>query len=156
MLSGRLYAGWDDGGLYRRSFDGSNAGPAVDLNADHFNTARITGMFFHRGRIYYTERKDPVLHYRYFTPESGIVGVDVFDAAESRGGVNFRRIRGMTLIEGRLYFSVEQPGTAHDGNLYRVEFSGGRPAPRTRALLSGPDAGDGLDWKSRGMFLLAP
>jgi hypothetical protein len=156
MLSGRLYTGWDDGRIYVRSFDGGAPGPAENLHATGFfssearaDVERITGMFFQRGRLYYTERGDPNLYYRYFTPESGVVGAQEFIGARDNVGVNWGRIRGATVANRRLYYSIE-------GSLYRVRFEHGRVVPRTKSTVSGPAAGDGIDWRSRGLFIFSP
>lgn len=156
MLSGQLYTGWDDGKLYVRSFDGTSVGPATNLHATAFSAAnaqvdpkRITGMCFQRGRLYYAERKDPNLYYRYFTPESGVVGAQEFIAADRTSGVNWGRTRGMTLANGRLYYAI-------DGSLYGIRFQHGQTIRRTKAPVSGPAAGDGLNWQSRGLFVSSP
>jgi hypothetical protein len=38
-------------------------------------------MFFWNGRLYYTLSGDARLYYRWFTPESGILGADTFVAS---------------------------------------------------------------------------
>ena len=156
MLSGQLYTGWDDGKLYVRSFDGTSVGPPTNLHATAFSASnaqvdpkRITGMCFQRGRLYYTERKDPNLYYRYFTPESGVVGAQEFIAGDRTSGVNWGRTRGMTLANGRLYYSI-------DGSLYGIRFQHGQTIRRTKAPVSGPAAGDGQNWQSRGLFVSSP
>jgi hypothetical protein len=156
MLSGRLYTGWDDGRIYVRSFDGDTPGPAENLHATAFFSSEaqaevehITGMFFRRGRLYYTERGDSNLYYRYFTPESGVVGAQEFVGTRNDVGVNWGRIRGATLANERLYFSIE-------GSLYRVRFEQGRVIPGTKAPVSGPAAGDEIDWRARGLFVFSP
>ena len=40
-----------------------------------------TSMFFSAGRLYYTLSTSSSLFYRYFTPESGILGADRFTVA---------------------------------------------------------------------------
>jgi hypothetical protein len=162
MLSGTLYTGWEDGHVYARSFDGVNVGPAVDLHATAFgspdssvNPSRITSMFFAGGRLYYTARHDRHLHYRYFTAESGVVGAQEFTLSGRAGDLSWRRVRGMTLADRRLYFAIDEPGTDHDGNLYRMKWRRSHPVGRTKELVSGPDTGDGLSWKSRGLFVFS-
>jgi hypothetical protein len=110
---------------------------------------RITGMFFQRGRLYYSERKNANLYYRYFTPESGVVGAKEFIAADQTSGVNWGRTRGLTLASGRLYYAI-------DSSLYGIRFQHGRTIRRTKAPVSGPAAGDGLNWQSRGLFVFSP
>jgi hypothetical protein len=55
-----------------------------------------------------------------------------------------------------VYFALDRAGTAHDGNLYSMSLSGGVPQRGTKRLVSGPDAGDHLHWKSRGLFVYSP
>ena len=102
----------------------------------------LTGMFFANGGIYYTVQGDPQMHYRYFTPESGIVGSYRFSPS---GSFDFSDVRGMTLANEEIFFSRT------DGNLYSMEFSNGSPVPGTEQLVS--PATDGYDWASRGLFV---
>ena len=46
-------------------------------------------------RLYYTLSPDSRLYYRYFTPESQVVGAQTFVAASN--GVDFSKVTGMTL-----------------------------------------------------------
>jgi hypothetical protein len=151
MVSGRLYTGWSDNNLYVRDFDGATAGPAVALNLAGVNTAtnfpinRVTGMFFEpsSGRLYYTLSGDARLLYRYFTPESGVVGAETFTASAT----GWSSVSGMTLASGKLYFATS------NGNLSAVGFAGGVPSG-SATVISGP-AVDGQSWQSRGLFVLA-
>jgi hypothetical protein len=128
MVSGRLYTGWSDNNLYVRDFDGTTAGPAMALNLAGVNTAtifpvsRVTGMFFEpaSGRLYYTLSGDVRLLYRYFTPESGVVGAETFTASAT----GWSSVSGMTLASGKLYFATS------NGNLSAVDFAGGVPPAR--------------------------
>jgi hypothetical protein len=168
VLNDQLYMGWSDGRLYRRSFDGTNVGPAAQLDLHGlegqppfgFNipgtTTRIpaftthlqnaTGMFFDGNRIYYTVSGEPRLYYRYFTPESEIVGASLFVASTSADGIDWANVRGMTLASGQLYLASSL------GVLSRVTFANGVPSG-TPTAIGGP-AIDGYDWASRGMFVL--
>jgi hypothetical protein len=151
MVSGRLYTGWSDNNLYVRDFDGTTAGPAMALNLAGVNTAtnfpvnRVTGMFFEpsSGRLYYTLSGDARLLYRYFTPESGVVGAETFTASAT----GWSSVSGMTLASGKLYFATS------NGNLSAVGFAGGVPSG-SATVISGP-AVDGHSWQSRGLFVLA-
>jgi hypothetical protein len=151
MVSGRLYTGWSDNNLYVRDFDGTTAGPATALNLAGVNTAtnfpvnRVTGMFFEpsSGRLYYTLSGDARLLYRYFTPESGVVGAETFTASAT----GWSSVSGMTLASGKLYFATS------NGNLSAVGFAGGVPTGAA-TVISGP-AVDGQSWLSRGLFVLA-
>ncbi|HEV8167679.1 MAG TPA: PKD domain containing protein, partial [Actinomycetota bacterium] len=151
MVSGRLYTGWSDNNLYVRDFDGATAGPTMALNLAGVNTAtnfpvnRVTGMFFEpsSGRLYYTLSGDARLLYRYFTPESGVVGAETFTASTT----GWSSVSGMTLASGKLYFATS------NGNLSAVGFAGGVPSG-SATVISGP-AVDGQSWQSRGLFVLA-
>jgi hypothetical protein len=150
-VSGRLYTGNADGTLTVRDFDGATAGPATvvplnGLTSTHFPISRITGMFFWNGRIYYTLSGDARLLYRYFTPESGIVGADTFVASGTTDGRNWSTVNGLTMASGRLYYAT----TA--GTLSSVAFTNGLPTG-TATVHSGP-AVDGQSWQSRGLFVL--
>jgi hypothetical protein len=153
MVSGRLYTGNADGTLTVRDFDGTTAGfsSPIALNgltSTQFPISRITGMFFSNGRIYYTvSGGDTRLYYRYFTPESGVVGADTFVASGATDGRNWSTVNGLTMASGRLYYATTT------GTLSAVDFTGGLPTGST-TVLSGPDV-DGQTWQSRGLFVLA-
>ena len=103
LLNGTVYYGLSNGTFNRRTFDkatgATGAQVAVNLHADPDNGAQIpfaistmTGMFYDTAthRIYYTVSGDSRLFYRYFTPESEIVGAQTFQA--DAGGVNFSTV----------------------------------------------------------------
>ena len=46
--------------------------------------ANMTGLFFDNGRIYYTVSGNPPPLYRYFTPQSQVVGANLFVAKHRR------------------------------------------------------------------------
>ena len=151
LLGSTLYYGRSDNALYERSFDaatGALGSPSpVNLYDDPDNGTRIpfaistmTGMFFDADthRIYYTVSGDSRLFYRYFTPESEVVGAQTFVA--DAGGVSFSTAAGLTLASGRLLYG----GT--DGTLRSVPFSGGRVTGGATVLST-----DGT-WNFRGLF----
>ena len=164
-LNGRLYTARADGRLDVRSFDGNQLGPATELDLHGLEVApdpkflipgtrtpvpsltsqleNATGMFFHRGRLYYTVQNDPRLYYRYFTPESGIVGASIF-VASTGDGVSWAKVRGMTLASGALLFATA------DGKLWRVPFTD-RPAGAVTQI--GGGRLDRTDWTSRAFFV---
>jgi hypothetical protein len=149
MLGGKLYTGWSDGHLEVRSLQGDSFGPArtVDLhglNSSHFPVAGVTGMFFDRGRLYYTLAGKNRLYYRHFSPDGEVVGAQTFEAVQATG-VNWADVRGMTLASGHLYYGRS------DGSLNRIEFRMGRPVPGTRSEVGN----GGRNWDSRGLFVLA-
>jgi hypothetical protein len=131
LLNGTVYYGLSNGSFNKRTFDAATgatgAQVAVNLYNDPDNGARIpfaistmTGMFYDTAthRIYYTVAGDSRLYYRYFTPESEVVGALTFQA--DSGGVNFSSVAGMTLASGRIFYG------SSDGSLRSAPFSGGR------------------------------
>jgi hypothetical protein len=150
-VSGRLYSGNADGTMTVRDFDGATAGLTTPLalnglTSTQFPISRITGMFFWNGRLYYTLSGDTRLYYRWFTPESGVIGADTFVASGAGDGRNWSTVSGMTMASGRLVYAT----TA--GTLSAIDFTGGVPTG-TATTLSGP-AIDGQSWQSRALFVL--
>lgn len=161
-INGKIYYGRSDGWLYERTFDGTNFGPQVQLNlygldvqpASTFlipgTTTRVpafttqirtmTGMFYDNKRLYYTVSGDNRLYYRYFQPQSEIVGANIF-VASTGDGVAWNNVRGMTLASGKLIFSLT------DGRLYSVNWGGTKPIGAVTQVSSA------LTWASRGMFM---
>ena len=105
--------------------------PGTTTRVPAFTTdiAAMTGMFYDNGRIYYTVAKTGTasannnkLYYRYFNPESEIIGASLFVASTGGEGVNWGNVRGMTLASGKLIYALT------DGRLYSVNWAG--PSPR--------------------------
>ncbi|TQN37551.1 PKD domain-containing protein [Blastococcus colisei] len=156
--------------LHRRSFDGRDLGPAERIdpyNDPYWSTvtytrhgatefyrgvvptfyeqlARVTGMAYRDGRLYYSLSDSTYLYYRYFSPESGIVSQDQFVAA----GPGFLGAAGMFLSRDDLYVATV------GGDLRRFGFAGGT-WDGTAPIVSGPSR-DGRDWRSRGLVLAPP
>ena len=86
-----------------------------------FAIANLTGMFYDTAthRIYYTVFGDARLFYRYFTPESDVVGAQTFQAEAN--GVSFASAAGLTLASDRILY-----GSSTDGALRSVPFGEGR------------------------------
>ena len=186
MLSGRLYYGWDndpavngDNATFRRQdvdLTSGTVGTQITtdmkgLDVDVFGNRHpqmphmgiqledTTGMFWDQstGRMYYTVSGDTRLYYRYFNPESNLLGDFRFTActwsatpaSNTCGGMNPSTVRGMTMANGEIYFG------ASNGNLSVTGFDSvaGRPAVGS-SVISGPGI-DGNDWNSRGLFVRA-
>jgi hypothetical protein len=164
-LNGLVYAAQSDGTMVVRTFNGSAMGTAVPVPFFQANVvpggaflipgtttqvpaftahlSNMTGMFFDNGRLYYTVSGNPRLYYRYFTPESRVIGANLFVA--STQVVDWANVRGMTLASGNLYFALA------NGNLFRAPWNGTAPTgPVTQ--LGGPGM-DGVNWASRGLFV---
>jgi hypothetical protein len=167
-VDGRVYLGLSNGTFAWRSFDGSTMGPAnpIDLfgldvappttflipgttsPVPAFSThlASATGMFFDNGRLYYTVSGNPRLYYRYFTPESRVVGANLFVGSTS-AAIDWANVRGMTMASGSLFYALA------NGNLFRVPWSGGQPLG-SPVLIGGPGV-DGVNWGSRALFVFS-
>jgi hypothetical protein len=152
LLNGTLYHGLSDGRLHKRTFNPATGavGPdsIVNLYDDPDNEQRIswpianlTGMFYDPAthRIYYTLSLDSRLYYRYFTPESEIVGATTFEA--DAGGTSFFSASGLTLAGGRILYG------SLDGSLRSAPFSEGRvTGPATVVSADG-------SWNLRALFV---
>ena len=155
MIDGTLYNGQSDGNFVGRSYDGTTFGAPFSVNtadlivndsAWHTDVANIGGMFFDRGRLYYTVAGLAGLHYRYFTPENRVVGAQRFRASGNVTGLSFGSVRTMFVGGGFLFFT-----TTANGNLQRIPFSNGVPSG-TVETVSGPGI-DGVDWSAQDVFL---
>jgi hypothetical protein len=154
LLNGTLYYGLTDGGLYSRTFDKVSGGLGQQVPVNLFDDpdtvgsripfaiANLTGMLYDAGthRIYYTVLGDSRLLYRYFTPESKVVGAQTFVA--NANGVSFASAAGTTLAGGLVLY-----GSSADGSLHSVPFSGGQVTGTPTVL--GTDG----SWRSRAMFV---
>jgi PKD repeat protein len=145
MTGDTLWTGHRDGTLRKRSFDGRTLGAVgtVDLHgltAFAAELADVTGMFFADGRLYYARAGDPHLSYRYFTPDSGVVGAQRFTSGAS--GVDWARVTGLTRAGDQLLWADG------DGVLRAVPFG----TTGAATVLSGPDL-DGRDWRARALFV---
>ena len=140
-----------------RSFDGTTFGAASTLDLHGLTNfaaelPNVTGMFYDRStaRMYFTLSGQSRLYYRYFLPESGIVGAVRFDGPANGAGIDWTRAGGMFLAGGRLYVADRV-----DGVLRSVQWSGGAPVDGTLTTVSGLGT-DGQDWRARSTFLYAP
>ncbi len=173
MVGPTIFYGTADGAFHKAGFDGKTVGTPVSIDPyddptwDGVETgsgntydgiksgyygelANVTGAFYSDGRLYYTQRGSINLFWRYFTPDSGIVGGQEFTVS----GANLANIAGAFLSGSTLYYA---DGT--DGSLHTVAFSNGGTNGATPSVnmsadstVSGP-AIDGKDWRARGMFL---
>jgi hypothetical protein len=166
-VGGSVFYGYTDGSLYKRSFNGSTFGSAVQINpyhdpawanvatGDHDTTAgeyfdgvnpslygqlsnSVTGMAYSNGRLYYTLSGDSKLYSRWFVPDSGIVD-ERFKAVS--GSVSFSSAGGMFITGGRLYY-VSKP----DGTMRSVAFNNGTVSGSATVV------GSGVDWRNRALF----
>ncbi|WP_158647904.1 PKD domain-containing protein [Nocardioides houyundeii] len=159
MINGWLYVAQSDGKLTRRTFDGTTFGPAVQVNTGDQIRAdttwsddirNTTGMFYENGRIYFTRSGTNELRYRYFTPESGVVGGKRMVASGNVTGLSFSSVRGMFFADGKLYWS-DTAGALRSID-WRDNGPAGAPVAGTAALVSGPTV-DRVSWSGRELFL---
>ena len=134
---GRLYTVWADGRIDARLIqtDGTFGPPqALDLGGldtlakAKFPVRSLTGAAFDadRGRLYYTIAGDRRLFYRYFTPESGVVGGRPFVASGEGDKLDWTKVRGLMIADGYLYHA-----NGNGDTLFRTNFRDGRPVPGT-------------------------
>jgi PKD repeat protein len=163
MVNDTLYTGWSDGTFKSQSFDGNTFGPLTTLPlygnsfASELTTTsgRITSMFYDRrtGRLYYTKantikgngqsNNDGGLTYRYFTPESGIVGAERFDTLKStsRSAIDGGNVRGSFMSGDWLYYVTSA------GQLKRIPFSA------SGAFGAAETVNMAINWAAKDVFL---
>ena len=163
VIDDELYLAQSDGTFTKRSYDGTSFGTAqqvntqdqvVALTAWRSDIQNATGMFYDGGRIYFTLNGSDQLYYRYFTPESGVVGAVRYVASGNVSGIDFAQVRGMFGTGDRLYWA------SASGALNRIDWepptpnrgSSGRPVAGTAAVVS-TAAQAGGTWASRALFL---
>lgn len=152
MVDDRLYTGWADGQLYRSTFDGTTFKPLRPVNlyglAGFSNDIQSShAMFYDRSsaRVYFNQAGESGLYYRYFAPESGVVGAIRYRASAGTSAVNWASVRGTFLVGRTLYLTTAR------GRLQEVRWRRGELRGSVRTV-SGP-ARDGHDWRARALFL---
>jgi hypothetical protein len=95
-------------------------------------------------RLYYSLSGQSQLYYRYFTPQSQVVGAVRFSGPANGNGIDFASTSGMFLTGGNLYV-----GSSATGHLNEVHWSNGTISG------SAVDVSGGKDWRAKGMFLYA-
>ncbi|HYN97175.1 MAG TPA: malectin domain-containing carbohydrate-binding protein [Pilimelia sp.] len=157
------------GGLHRRAFDGTTFGPpsAVDPYHDpqwdlvetdagpegqtyagvlpnfYPELHTVTGMFFAAGRLYYTLYNQNALFWRWFTPDTGVVGADRFTVPGSTGFADAAAV----MVSGQTLYVVRRGS----GDLTALSWVDNTPVGPA-AVLSGP-AVDGVDWRAKAVFV---
>ncbi len=154
MVDNRLYTGWSDGRLLQRTyragvFGRSKVVKLYGLSAFSNDLQSTYAMFYDRssGRLYFNQAGESGLYYRYFTPESAIVGAIRMSGPDDVPGIAWGKVRGTFLAGSTLYF------TTRSGRLRSVGWSDGAPVGKP-VTVSGPGK-DGRDWSARAVFLLA-
>jgi hypothetical protein len=163
-VDGEVIYGASDGNLYERTFDGVQLGPETEL--DPFNdptwdgvqtgsgqtyqglpstfsaeVPTVTSMFFTAGRLYYTLSGQTTMHWRWFEPESGVVGASEHDVSD---GHDWSDVAGAFLAGSNLFFADQK-----SGKLMAVAWTASGATGRPLV------ADASTDWASRGLFLLS-
>lgn len=146
VVGSTLYTPWADGTLKARAINTNGTFGTVrtvNLYNGPFATdaANVTGIAFDpaSNRIYYTMNGSNELYWRWFTPESEVVGAQRFTA--DAGALNPSDVRGMFITGGKLYYAQTS-----DGDLYSVPFNGGVTGAATLVNSS-------RSWTAPGMTL---
>lgn len=169
VAGGKLWYGRADATFHSRTISGGTFGPEVSIDpyrdpawagvstgsgsstydgvvVDLYGQmSSVTSMAYANGRLYYTRSGNPNLYWRWFSTDSGIIGPDTFTA---NGGRNWSGTAGMFASGDQLYF------VSNDGNLNRIELSGGAPSGSS-AVVDGP-SDSGTNWRARAVFLGPP
>ncbi len=166
MIGRTLFYGQSDNFLYKRSFDGVTFGPATQVNpyidplwntvltgsgpatqtysgvlpAWYGQLGTMTGMFYANGRIYYTKTGQNTLYWRWFAPDSGIIGG--VENTVTGGNITWSTTKGMFLDGGSLYVV-----NSTNGQLLRIPFVNGAPSGTSVV------ANSTIDWRGKALFL---
>jgi hypothetical protein len=151
VVDGILFAGWSDGTMTAQTFDGHSFGGQLMLTLRHaFNDLpQVGAMFFDRKthRIYYTHAGSNRLYYRYFTPESRIVGTWRY-AVGGSSTIDWGRVGGAFVVGTTLYY-LDQPSHT----LRRVGWNGATAkAVGEPTVVAGPSV-DNVSYRAHGAVL---
>jgi hypothetical protein len=151
VVDGTLFAGWSDGTMTAQTYDGQTLGGQVQLTLRHaFNDLTdVQAMFFDRKshRVYYTHAGSARLYYRYFTPESRIVGTWRYTAT-AKSSIDWSRVSGAFVVGATLYY-LDQPS----GSLRRVGWKSalGKTVGAS-TVVAGPQNGE-PSYRAHGVVL---
>jgi hypothetical protein len=152
VIGSTLYTPWSNGTLRARTISGTTLGTArtVNLYGGTFGTdaPNVTGITFDPGthRIYYTLSGNTRLFWRWFNPESEVVGAVRFEAPV--GSLPAAQVRGMFASGGSLYYAVS------GGALNRIGFNPGVTGTPGPGITGSPVLVDSSrDWTAPGMTL---
>jgi hypothetical protein len=162
VVGNTLFYGTTLNRFYQASFDGSAVGAssAVDPYNDpawcsvqtgsgqtycgvgvnyYGQLSSVSGAFYQNGRLYYTLQSQGTLYWRWFSPDSGIVGSQQFSVAANP----LSNAAGLFASGNTLYYANK-----NDGSLHAMDFSGGVPNPGTDTVVN-----NSQDWRARNLFL---
>lgn len=152
MVDGWLYTAWSDGTMKRQPYNGRTFGATRNIDffnftawADEMRTMRSMWFDADTGRLYFTLNGTNRLYYRYFTPESRVVGGIRYEVPTA--DVDFSKVTGGFLANDKLWYRTDS------GVISRADWSNG-PVSGTSTTVSGPGV-DSVSWDSRTFFLYA-
>lgn len=168
VVGDTLFYGWDNGTLRSRSVVGQSFGPPEEVNP-YFDPVwstvatgstsgvqyyrgvlpafyiseveSVSSLFYAGGRIYFTLEGKPTMYSRYFSPDSGTVGSEVFTVADGRDWSN---TAGAFLSGSALYYADRT-----DGSLRSISWNG------SMAEGSPSVVDTSRNWASRAMFVVS-
>ncbi len=167
VVGGQLFYGLTDGTFDKRTITASGLGPqvVVDPYGDpvwqkvttgskpggavqtyagvksgyYGQIPAVTSAFYSGGRLYYTLSGQTGMRYRYFTPDSGVIGAQEFPVTD---GIDWSNVAGAFLSGSSLYYA-----TRTDGVLHAIAWSGDHASGAIRTV----DATQ--NWAAGTMFL---
>ncbi|MCR1782611.1 PKD domain-containing protein [Nocardioides carbamazepini] len=169
MIGSRLVYGWTDGKLHHRTFDGTAFGP--DTVIDPYNDplwstvttsggsqtyrgrvpglygqmSSVTGLAYADGRLYYTRQLQGKVFWRWFSPESMVLGAQEFTVASSNLPL-LQDVRNLVYADGQLWAGMST------NQLWRLPVTDGVVGGSwTRVSGAGIDVSP--QWSSGTMFL---
>jgi hypothetical protein len=101
----------------------------------------LTSMFYSNGRVYYTLSGKTQMFWRWFEPDSGVMGSDEFTLTD---GHNWSHVAGAFLSGNTLYYA-----DSTSKNLLQIPFTNGKPTGTAKV------ADASLNWTSHGAFVQA-
>ena len=153
LVDGTVYSGWADGTFQARSFDGTSFGPSTSIplygNTFGSDLPNITGIAYLNGRIYYTLSGDNNLYWRWFTPQSQVVGA-VRNTVTNGSATLPNRVAGMFASGTTVYFADK-----NDGHLYSAALTGTGGSQLATGSVAGAATlvNSSIDWRARGDFV---
>lgn len=157
MIDGVLYTAHDDGTMQRRSFDGTDFGApevveTLGLSTFTSELASMTGAFYdpQTARLYFTRSGSNTLNYRYFVPESQIIGAQLHTSASNGAALNWGRSTAVFLSGGQLMVA-DNTGALSS---WQWDAEAGNVVLESKQAESGPQI-DGIDWSTGDAFLYA-
>jgi hypothetical protein len=139
VVDKRLYAAWPDGTLRSTPLTGGGPltrGTPIALDGGFTDLAKVRTMFFDKRthRLYYTLAGSKALYYRYFQPESNIVGSWRYRAADRT--MKWSGVRGSFVVGSRLFFVQNGSGQLQSIRWATTGTSLGKPKAVGKAKIA--------------------